>query len=145
MPESMPVLKFRKLWEDDDSMLQLELCAFNDHMMTTQDFYIYPDEFEGFAADLQSFFPKLGKGEVALEYGCDDKNMYSFVKFVVSYKNISELKIEVETSNNQDDCDLARSHFFLSISNSELNGLGLRLKSWCNEMVGEFNHEWKST
>ena len=75
----MSFIKFKKIWEDDDSMLQLELTASNGKLMTTQDFYIYPDSFLSFAKESETFFPKLGKGEVVLEYGSEIDNFYSYV------------------------------------------------------------------
>ena len=143
----MAFIKFKKIWEDDDSMLQLEIEASNGRLVTTQDFYIYPGEFVAFAKQLESFFPKLGKGEVVLEYGSEIENYYAYVLCKVTYKNLGELNIEVRTNNNSEHKDEAAaiSHFFSSISNQELNDLGKKLVTWSNNMEQPFTYEWQST
>ncbi len=144
----MSLIKFKKIWEDDDSMLQLELTASNGKLMTTQDFYIYPDDFLSFAKESENFFPKLGKGEVVLEYGSEIDNFYSYVLLKVTYKNLGELNIEIRTNNNYESkkhngiTETAVSHFFCSISNQELNGFGKSLINWSKNMEQEFIYEW---
>ena len=143
----MSYIKFRKIWEDDDSMLQLELLASNDSLMTTQDFYIYPNDFVSFAKELENFFPKMGEGEVVLEYGSEIENFYSYVLCKFTYKNLGELNIEFRTNNNHESKDekVSIAHFFSSIQNQELNILGKKLVDWSNEMEGDFSYEWKNT
>jgi len=143
----MPFIKFTKIWEDDDSMLQIEMVASNGKLMTTQDFYIYPEDFNSFARDLEEFFPKLGKGEVVLEYGSEVEKYYAYVLCKITYKNLGEVNIEFRTSNNHQykDEKVALSHFFSNITNQELNDLGKRLVSWLKNMDKAFIYEWKST
>lgn len=140
----MAYIKFKKIWEDDDSMLQLEIVASNGLLATTQDFYIYPDDFSSFAKQLEGFFPRLGKGEVILEYGSEVENYYAYVLCKVTYKNLGELSIEFRTNNNSKIKDEATaiSHFFSSISNQELNNLGKKLVTWTQNMEQPFSYEW---
>ena len=140
----MPFIKFKKKWEDADSMLQLELCASNGSMMTTQDFYIYPDNFLSFAKDAETFFPKLGKGEVLLEYGSEVENYYAYVMVKIKYKNLGKLHIEFRTNNNCENKDesVAISHFFSSISNQGFNDFGKNLVNWSANMENDFVYEW---
>lgn len=51
----MPFIKFKKVWEDDDSMLLIELSSSNESLTTTQDFYIYSEDFRTFAQEIESF------------------------------------------------------------------------------------------
>jgi hypothetical protein len=139
----MPFIKFKKVWEDDDSMLKIELSASNESLTTTQDFYIYPEDFRVFAQEMESFFPKLGKGEVVLEYGSETESYYAYVLLKVTYKNLGELNIEVRTNNKQESNELAISHFFTSITNQELSNLGKSLVNWSNDMKNEFVYEWQ--
>ncbi|WP_444926797.1 hypothetical protein [Microbulbifer sp. TRSA002] len=128
-------------------MLQLELAASNDLLATTQDFYIYLDDFSVFAKQLENFFPKLGKGEVILEYGSDASNYYAYLLCKVTYKKLGELNIEIRTNNNFENTNesAAIAHFFSSISNQELNNLGKNLVTWAQNMEQPFSHEWQST
>ncbi|WP_444921913.1 hypothetical protein ACJJID_06095 [Microbulbifer sp. CnH-101-G] len=143
----MAFIKLKKVWEDDDSMLQLELAASNDLLATTQDFYIYPDDFSAFAKQLENFFPKLGKGEVVLKYGSEVSNYYAYVLCKVTYKKLGELNIEIRTNNNSENKDesTAIAHFFSSISNQELNNLGKKLVTWTQNMEQPFSYEWQNT
>ena len=144
----MSFIKFKKIWEDDDSMLQLELSASNGKLMTTQDFYIYPDDFVSFATESESFFPKLGKGEVVLEYGSEVEKFYAYVLLKITYKNLGELNIEIRTNNNHTSKDysekslVAVSHFYCDISNQELNDFGTKVVNWSQNMGQEFIYEW---
>ena len=144
----MSFIKFKKIWEDDDSMLQLELSASNGKLMTTQDFYIYPDDFVSFATESESFFPKLGKGEVVLEYGSEVEKFYAYVLLKITYKNLGGLNIEIRTNNNHTSKDysekslVAVSHFYCDISNQELNDFGTKVVNWSQNMGQEFIYEW---
>ena len=144
----MSFIKFKKIWEDDDSMLQLELAVSNGRLMTTQDFYIYPDSFLLFAKESEAFFPKLGKGEVVLEYGSEVERIYAYILFKVTYRNLGELNIEVRTNNNHksknisEGLEVAISHFYCEISNQELNNFGKRLINWSKNTEQEFTYEW---
>jgi hypothetical protein len=144
----MSFIKFKKTWEDDDSMLQLELAASNGRLTTIQDFYIYPDDLISFAQKLENFFPKQGKGEVVLEYGSEIENFYAYVLFKVTYRNLAELNIEIRTNNNYESKDpsenakMAIAHFSCGIANQELNNLGKKLSNWSKNMEHEFIHEW---
>ena len=146
--DNMALIKFKKIWEDDDSMLQLELTASNGKLMTTQDFYIYPDDFISFAKKLEIFFPINGEGEVVLEYGSEIENFYAYVLFKATYRNLSELNIEIRTNNNHENKDysenakMAISHFCCGIANQELNNLGKSIINWSKNMGQEFIHEW---
>ena len=116
--------------------------------MTTQDFYIYPDSFLLFAKESEAFFPKLGKGEVVLEYGSEVEKIYAYILFKVTYRNLGELNIEVRTNNNHksknvsEGLDVAISHFYCEISNQELNNFGKSLINWSKNMGQEFTYEW---
>jgi len=144
----MSFIKFKKIWEDDDSMLQLELTATNGKLITTQDFYIYPDDFLSFAKESETFFPKLGKGEVVLEYGSEIENFYAYVLLKVTYRNLGELNIEIRTNNNYEFkkhngiTETAVSHFYCGISNQELNDFGKNLINWSKNMEQKFIYEW---
>ena len=144
----MRFIKFKKIWEDDDEMLQLELTASNGKLMTTQDFYVYPDVFLSFAKKSETFFPKLGKGEVVLEYGSEIDNFYSYVLLKVTYRNLGELNIEIRTNNNYESkkhngvSEMAVAHFCCGISNQELNDFGKSLINWSKNMGQEFIYEW---
>ena len=144
----MQFIKFNKVWEDDDSMLQLEFSVSNSQLMTIQDFYIYPDRFLSFATQTAGFFPKLGKGEVILEYGSEANPIYAYILFKVGYKNLGELDIEIKTNNNHLNKDKSEnlkpaiSHFFCAISNQQLNEFGEQLMKWAVDMEGEFIYQW---
>ena len=144
----MSLITFKKVWEDEDSMLQLELTASNGKLMTTQDFYIYPDDLLSFAKELEVFFPKSGKEEVVLEYGSEIEKFYAYVLFKVTYRNLGELNIEIRTNNNYEYkkhngiTETAVSHFYCGISNQELNNFGKSLINWSKNMGQEFTYEW---
>lgn len=140
----MKSIKFKKIWEDYDSMLLLEMTASNGRHMTTQDFYIYPNYFMSFAQKLEQFFPKLGIGEVVLEYGSEDKekNANAYLLCRATYKNLGLLNLEFRTNNNEEGDEVAKSHFFMDITNQELNDLGKALVAWCGDMDNDFEYEW---
>ena len=140
----MPSIEFSKLWEDDDKMLQILLCATGDEMKSTQDFYIYPETLKKFANDLAEYFPKLGEGVVLLEYGSEDAShrSYSYVKIEVSYRSIHSATIEIKTNNNSEGKELSKANYFLNTDIPNINNMGKRLSSWLETEEKYFEYSW---
>lgn len=143
----MPFIKFKKIWQDDDTSINVEFGASNGALTTTQDIYVYPEELSGFGNKLGAYFPKLGKGEVVFEYGSEVENFYAYVLCKVTYRNLHQLNIEIRTNNNGDKKDqpLALSQFSIGIPVQSLNELGKKLAIWVEQMENEFVYEWNET
>ena len=134
-------IRLERIWTDDDGMVKLIITISNGSQKTVQDFYAYPDQLEAFAADLASYFPKLGKGEVSFKYG-DKPDFYSLVFLRVFYIDLHTLGIEVTTDNREESPDAASSHFFMRSNCEYVNRMGESLAKWCSNMDTVFEYEW---
>lgn len=140
----MATIGLRRLWVDDDGMIQVELVASNGRQSTTQDFYTYPQDIESFGRSLSEFFPKLGKGEVTFEYGAEGERVYSFVSLKAFYISLHSIGILIRTNNNREGHESAASRFCIEAPLSTVNALGLQISKWAaapnTALSFEFGH-----
>ena len=141
----MKYLRFKKLWEDDDGLLQIKVSASNSILSTTQDFYIYPEELQSFSRNLKDYFPKLGKGEVILKYGSEVENYYSYVKLRFFYINLKTIGIQVRTNNLKSGLELAVSEFYIETTLDSVNALGNKMLQWIDSKEDMVDHEFKKS
>lgn len=130
----MAQLKLRRLWEDNDGMVQVELSASNDLQRTTQDFFTYPKDIETFGRSLADYFPKLGKGDVIFKYGEETEKVYSFISVKAFYITVSNTGLLIQTNNNKVGHESAVSRFCIQSNLSEVNKLGVQIMQWARAM-----------
>jgi hypothetical protein len=130
----MSFIKLRKIWEDDDGMVQVELSASNELLTTTQDFYAYPEQLQQFGLQLFDYFPKGGKGNVVFEYGSETETFYSYVNVKAFYINIGATGLQIRTNNKKDGHNGAICDFCIESTLHEVNDLGKRIESWTKNM-----------
>ena len=130
----MSFIKLRKMWEDDDGMVQVELSASNGLFTTTQDFYAYPETLQEFGSQLSTYFPSGGKGEVPFEYGSENENYYSYVKVNAFYINVSAIGVHIRTNNKKDGYDFATCEFCIESTLQQVNELGKKIHAWARDM-----------
>jgi len=130
----MAQFKLRRLWEDSDGMVQIELSASNGLQSTNQDFFAYPDDIEAFGESLASYFPKLGEGEVTFKCGDEAEKIYSYVFVKAFYITASNTGLLIQTNNNKVGHQSALSRFCIESTLHEVNKLGTQISRWAKAM-----------
>jgi len=134
-------LALRRLWEDDDGMLQLQLHAANGPRSISQDFYTYPSDLEQFGAKLQ-VFPGSVKDAAIFEYGSTDPKVYCWVRMrAYLYDGAGHSALEFTVHSNQPQPDQASAQFSVKLEAATLNKLGEELAAWSRSKEGDFEFE----
>ena len=138
----MPYIRFTKIWEDSDGMLEIELSASNDRYASLASFYTYPDELQTFAKRLQEF-PASTADQILFEYGKDDEKYPSYLRIkVILFDKVGHSAIEIKTSVNGDMRVTARSSFSLSCNPAEINAIGKKIENWIRVKEEGLYYEW---
>ncbi len=138
----MPYIELKRIWTDDDKMLQLEVTASNDGQVTNQDFYAYPDDLTDFGNKLQSF-PKSLSDVVSLEYGKDPQFYCYFLLRAIVLDSVGHSALEIMTDNRLEPPVKASSHFYMPSEVATINSFGKILKNWVVDMSLDCRFEWK--
>lgn len=136
-------LALRRLWKDDDGMLQLHLHAANGARSIAQDFYSYLEELAEFGTKLQAF-PISAKDMVVFEYGSTDPTLkfYCWVRIKAHvYDGTGHAALEFAVHNNQEPPDHASAQFSVKLEAATLNRLGQELAAWSRSNDGDFEFE----
>ena len=139
----MPLLAFKSLWSDDDSMLQVAVTAANSTANATMEAYLYPDQIENFASELERF-PTGAAHEVELESGSSNPKWYGHLRLRVYVKDgVGHSAVEVLMDRRGDPPNRASHHFYLPCNPADMNELGRRLKQWISEPSRQAAVEWR--
>ncbi len=138
----MPYIEIKRIWTDSDEMLQLEVKASNDDQVSSQDFYVYPDDLANFGSQLQNF-PKSQADVVSLEYGEDPKFYCYFRLRAIIIDSVGHAAIEIKIDNRLEPPSKASSNFFMPSEVATINEFGNKLCGWVGEMNADFRFEWK--
>ena len=125
----MGYIELKKLWTDDDGMLQVEVEASNGDQIGKQDFYVYPEDLEEFGKNLISF-PSSISDTVTFEYGKKD-NYYSHVVLsAMLLGSTGPACIKVQLDNLAEPPGDAYSRFYISAEAASINAFGKSLVDW---------------
>lgn len=138
----MPFIAFKSVSSDDDGMLQIDVTAANSYAAATMDVYLYPDEIENFATELERF-PTALAHEVVLESGSSDPKWYGHLRVrVYVMDRAGHSAVEVLMDRRGKPPGRASHHFYLTCNPADMNELGRRLKQWISHPAQEVRVEW---
>jgi len=140
----MHFIKIKNLWEDSDGMVQIEVQASDGFTMATQDIYVYPEDLNNFACELQAF-PKNLQHQVTLESGSKDPGHYNYLLLrAFVHDSVGHSALEMEISDNSKPPARAEAHFYLLCEPSLLNEVGHRITDWIKDMTVPLYIEWNN-
>jgi hypothetical protein len=142
--DEMNFLQIQNLWEDSDGMLQIEIKASDGFTMATQDVYVYPEDLNKFACELQTF-PTSLQHRVTLELGSKDPGYYNYLLLrAFVHDSVGHSAIEMEISDNSKPPARAEAHFYLLCEPSLLNEVGHKISDWIKDMTVPLYIEWNN-
>ena len=134
-------LSLRRLWKDDDGMLQLELSAQNGRRALSQDFYAYPEDLRQFGAKLEAF-PTSVEDAPTFEYGANDPKVYCWLRLrAYVFDGSGHSALELMVQNNKQPPEQASALFSTKLEAAALNKLGQELVAWSRLNEGDLEFE----
>ena len=134
-------LTLRRLWEETDGMLHLDMHAANATSYLSQDFYVYPDDLARFGAKLEAF-PSSVTDTAVFEYGSAESNVYSWVRLkAYLYDLAGHSALEFSANNNKQPPEQASGVFSVKLEAASLNALGAALGAWAKSTEDDFEFE----
>jgi hypothetical protein len=134
-------LTIKRLWEDSDGMLQLDMCVANEAHCLSQDFYAYPEDIARFGAQLEGF-PTSATDTVVFEYGSTESKIYCWVRLKAYCYNLAgHSALEFSVDNNREPPDKACGVFSVKLEAASLNALGTALAAWAKSGEDKFEFE----
>ena len=138
----MNSIEFTVLWTDSDGMVQLGVKASSSTHAAHHETYVYPDDLQAFAADLQEF-PQAGGAGVVLECGSKDPKWSDYFRirvFLLKPTGLSALELESEVRG--DPPVRAEIHFFIPGMPADFNRFGSQLSGWLADTSEPLCVEW---
>ena len=134
---------FKSISSDDDGLLQVALATGHSSAHATMDVYLYPDQLERFAAELEQF-PMTLTQEVVLESGSSDPKWYGHLRVrVYVVDSVGHSAVEVSIDYRGDPLGPISHHFYLPCNPADMNELGRRLRPWISHPEQELRVEWR--
>ncbi len=144
----MSYIRFERIWEDYDKMVQILISSSNGSYSCSQDIYIYPEEIMTFGEQLK-IFPQSLEEDVVLAYGSDDPKVYAYLHLrACTYNRAGHVALEIKTDNHnihKKAYQHASTHFFVACEATVLNKLGRALCAWTNDMSQPLELEWDTS
>ena len=137
----MPSISLKRLWTDDDTMIQVKLSARSADFGAALDFYVYPKQLNEFGERLQTFQTR-SDDVVEFEYGAPE-NFYSFLRLrVMVLDGSGRSAIEIAFDTRRKPPEKAEGRFYLVCYPATINQLGQGLVHWSQNPEVEFRYEW---
>jgi hypothetical protein len=139
----MSRVELKKVWTDNDGMLQLEVGASNGRTSARMELYAYPADVLSFASALEGF-PANAESEVVWESGGADPKWFGHMRLrahVLDGSGHSALEILMEVRGIPPNS--AMSKFSLRSNPADLNELGRRIMAWLAEPSEQLTVEWR--
>jgi hypothetical protein len=139
----MNFIKIEKIWQDSDGMLQIEVQVSDGCTMATQNVYVYPEELNTFASELQ-IFPKCIQHQVTLELGSKDPGNYYLLLRAYVHDSVGHSVLEMEIIDHLKSPARVDVHFYLICEPALLNEVGHKIISWQMYMYEPLYVEWNN-
>ena len=139
----MPFMAFKSVSSDDDGLLQVAFTAGHSSANAAMYVYLYPDQIEHFAAELERF-PTGLTHEVVLESGSSDPKWYGHLRVrVYVMDSAGHSAVEVLIDDRGEPPGRASHHFYLPCNPADMNEVGRRLKQWISHPAQEVRVDWR--